>query len=160
MFRPLRKLVAPSLIVLAIGGVALAGMLGIRLFRVESGSMKPTLPVGTIVLVVPTDELHERDIVTLRVNGKLVTHTFHWETSRGELVTKGDNSLSPDNFNPAPRKEDVIGVVWRQVPIFAPDFWASWRGKLILALGAVLLFLWLVPTKRDSAASQQAPTPA
>ena len=160
MFQWLRKFIAPALVLLVIGGAVLTGTMGVRLYRIASGSMLPTLPVGTIVLVRPTDDLHERDIVTMRVNNKLVTHTFHKENSRGELVTKGDSNPSPDNFDPPVRKENVIGVVQFQIAIFTLDFWVSWRGKLFMALGAVLLFLWLCPTKRDLAASQQAPTPA
>lgn len=162
MARQFRRFALPAALLLIIAGGVVAGLMGVRLYRVDSGSMRPTLPVGTIVLVVPTDELHERDIVTMRVNGKVVTHTFGWEAPRGDLVTKGDANPDLDNFTPAPRRENVIGVVWRQIPVSAPEFWMTWNGRVLMVVVALLLLLWLCPTKEDSARErrQTNPTPA
>ncbi|MGI6615746.1 MAG: signal peptidase I [Dethiobacteria bacterium] len=81
------------------------GVLGYHLFVVESGSMEPTLPVGSVILSRrPADpgELAIDEIVTFKTaSGDLVTHrisgVFTGEDGSVSYRTKGDNPLSsPD----------------------------------------------------------------
>lgn len=91
------------------------------LFVVESGSMEPTLTVGSVILSkVPkrADALKTGDIVTFRTeSGYVVTHRII-EIIGGEAIqyrTKGDNPVNspdPELLNP----ERVIGVFLLKVP--------------------------------------------
>lgn len=80
---------------------------GVSLFRVITGSMEPTIPVGSLLLCVETDidQIQEQDIVCFRsknaqIMGKIVTHRVIHVTSSGDgevlLETKGDANLSAD----------------------------------------------------------------
>lgn len=44
----------------------MSGLLPVRIVRVESGSMAPTLAAGDLVFVTPVSELRRRDIVAVR----------------------------------------------------------------------------------------------
>ncbi len=76
-------------------------LFGFQIYVVETGSMVPTLPIGTNILVRQlrdSDELKAGDIVTYTHNGSAVTHRII-EVVTGEdgvtrYQTKGDN---PDN---------------------------------------------------------------
>ena len=80
-------------------------VLGFQIYCVETGSMEPTLPVGTyIVSRIPSDPtaLAVGDIVTFlwHTGDKVVTHRIIEVIDSGEAVqyrTKGDNPVnSPD----------------------------------------------------------------
>ncbi len=81
------------------------GLLGYHLYVVESGSMEPTLPVGTVIISrEPRDasKLEANDIVTFRTSSDaVVTHRII-EVIRGDgsdvsYRTRGDNPVnSPD----------------------------------------------------------------
>lgn len=74
-------------------------LLGFRLFVVESGSMEPTLNVGTMILcrkLQNTESLAENDIVTFKsLSGSIVTHRIVDVVTGGDgniaFRTKGDN---------------------------------------------------------------------
>ena len=80
---------------------------GISLFRVVTGSMEPTLPVGSLLVCQQTDisEIRQDDIVCFRsrnpqIMGKIVTHRVVAVMESGDggvlLETKGDANLSAD----------------------------------------------------------------
>lgn len=153
MSQLLRRLAFPTFILLFVGGAIGAWMAGARVHVVDSHSMSPTLFKGSRIVTMPARELRPQDIVTMRLaDGRVVTHTYGGTRFDGTLITKGDNSMSVDNFTPAPRMENVIGVVWRPIHVTAPAFWTTtWSGRLLMVVGVLpLLLLWLIPTK-DSA---------
>lgn len=101
---------------------------GYQFMIVSSGSMEPTLPVGSLVIVTPCDveDLELGDIVTMNAGGVNLTHRIvgRYDTnntqSRGYLlpgdagyeessywVTKGDNS---DTIDGALTRE-IVGKV-------------------------------------------------
>lgn len=95
---------------------------GHSLFRVVTGSMEPTIPVGTILLAQDTsiEEIATDDIVCFRStnpgsSGMIVTHRVVgvYDTPDGVrcLRTKGDNNLSVD-ANPV-TQTNLIGRVVR-----------------------------------------------
>lgn len=80
---------------------------GYSMFRVTTGSMEPTLPVGTLLIVkeVPIEQIEQDDIVTFRSKssnmlGAVITHRVVniFENTQGQifLETKGDNNSDPD----------------------------------------------------------------
>ena len=83
--------------------VAATNLLGYNSFVIYSGSMEPTLKVGSLLLTRPVDvdDLRVGDVITYRSPGNHTTLTHRIVGMRqqdGEWVfeTKGDASLGPD----------------------------------------------------------------
>ncbi len=98
-------------------------LLGLQLYRIESGSMAPTLPVGAVILSCqPKDagQLQEQDIVTFETtSGAIVTHRIIevLTDDKGNVGyrTKGDNPISsPDVEILTPDR--VIAVFLAKIP--------------------------------------------
>ena len=94
-------------------------LFGYQLYVVETGSMIPTLPIGSNILMhvlQPDDVLKVGDVVTYNHSTAAVTHRIIELVTRDDGVlqyqTKGDN---PDN-SPDPwlvSREDIRGVmIW------------------------------------------------
>ena len=68
-----------------------------RLYLIDTGSMTPTIPVGSAV-VVEKGSVHVGQVITFHRlgDGALVTHRFIAVRPDGTLVTKGDGNTSPD----------------------------------------------------------------
>jgi len=87
---------------------------GYQLYRVQSGSMSPTLKVGTIILSkkpIDTSTLKVGDIVTFHRNRVIITHRIIEVVKNNGVKyrTKGDNTNnSPDTDLLSP--EDVKAV--------------------------------------------------
>ena len=94
--------------------VILAGYaLGVRIYAVQTGSMEPDLPVGSLIVVKPAkfDSINEGDVITFEVSGSVVTHRVA-QVDRKEMtfVTKGDMNTSNDAS--AVDYDSVIGRLW------------------------------------------------
>lgn len=96
---------------------------GFQLFVVESGSMEPTLPVGSVILNRRPQNaaaLQERDIITFRTSsGAIVTHrileVIHREDNLVLYRTKGDNPQnSPDTELLEPQR--ILSAFVAKVP--------------------------------------------
>ena len=118
--------------VLTRGYVTIAGN---SLFRVVTGSMEPTMPVGSILICrdTPIDDIREGDIVCFRSMGsagvgKIITHRVVAVLQNGDgetlLETRGDANLSADgNYVQA---DNLIGrVVW-----YAGHYQPVWLSQL------------------------------
>lgn len=99
-------------------------VMGYHLFRIETGSMDPTLPAGSVILSKkPRDAaaLKEGDIVTFRTSsGTLVTHRIFRvlkdEKGQSSYMTKGDNPVNdPDSELLYP--EGVLAVFLLKIPL-------------------------------------------
>lgn len=106
------------LIVIIIAAM-LAAMLifGMRLYCIQTGSMEPTYPVGTMIVVEKVDfaQLREGDVITFHAGkNTVVTHRLIGiDKNTQQLTTKGDNN----NVADSPRGFDnVIGRVKYGVP--------------------------------------------
>lgn len=133
---------------LAIGVLALTvgpRFLPYQAYTVLSGSMEPSLPVGSVIIATPAlaDELRTGDVITVanpQQHGMLVTHRIIGidETPQGRaFTTKGDANQTPDSWV-VPAK----GSGWRYV------FSIPYLGYALSALQSELgrLFLLVVPT--------------
>ncbi len=96
---------------------------GFYLYKIESGSMEPTLPVGTIILSRKPknpDALQKKDIVTFKtMSGTTVTHriidVLTDDQGNVNYRTKGDNPInSPDIELLVPNR--VIAVFLIKIP--------------------------------------------
>lgn len=108
-----------SVQVLTNGYVTLAGN---SMFRVVTGSMEPTMPVGTILLCkqTPIEQIQQGDIVCYQATdaareGKIITHRVVgiYQAPNGEVVleTKGDANVSSDDSYV--HEKNLIGkVTW------------------------------------------------
>jgi len=90
-----------AILLILIGLLFLPQLFGIHAYVVESGSMEPTLKVGTIAYVLPTviEELEEGDIVSFEEASHIITHrvvTIDKESQT--LKTKGDAGAFADFF--------------------------------------------------------------
>ncbi len=103
---------------------------GYSLFQVETGSMVPTLPIGSYIITrVPVDAqtLKEGQIVTFRfTNGTVVTHRII-EVARDDLGavayrTKGDNPLNDPDFELLTPDRVLREFVY---VITLPDIWGK-----------------------------------
>lgn len=134
------------------GAFLLATSYGVQVHAVKSGSMVGTLPKGAIVITHPEKNLKRRDVILFHNPGDrtgLTTHTFLGYNKDGSLITKGDANPSVDNFDQPPHQSDVVGKVWRHVDVFAPSFWLTLRGIIVVVCLAFLLLGWWLYQSAD-----------
>jgi signal peptidase len=132
-------LAALFVLVLAVG----PSFLPYRAYTIESGSMTPTLPIGSEVILAKTSaaKLKAGDVITFREptragNGAIVTHRIvRIERKDGKrfFVTKGDANGLPDAW-----RVPATGEGWRYV------YELPWLGYLIAALKLPFLRLALL----------------
>lgn len=147
--------------------VALAiAIVGVRLFGVDvyavtSGSMEPTLPVGSLIYVKETsfDNIKagpEGDIITFKLSGDTVaTHrAIEKDEAAQTIKTKGDNNAEADG---APvMAGNVLGVVKAHIPLlgYVANYVQNPPGTYVSIAGAAFVLLLLCipdlfePTKK------------
>jgi len=141
--------IAIAVMLLLIALVVGPKLLGVQMRAVLTGSMEPELPVGSLVVAVPTpfEKVKVGDDVTYVLNKdlKVVTHRVIAKDEGNRMITtKG----VANNTSDAPtRYDNVLGVVRLHVPLVGyPLLWLSTtQGKVIsvVALAAILLILLL-----------------
>ncbi len=105
------------LVIAACLPVPLAHMAGYEVYNVVSGSMEPSIPVGSAIFVrrVRPSEIEEGDVIAFYRGDAVVTHrAVENDPDESSIVTKGDANAEADRE--AARYSDVIGVVTRHVP--------------------------------------------
>ena len=121
MFIPALCNVIGTLILIAVIAtsipLAIPALLGYEIYNVTSGSMEPTLPVGSVIYVKPVEPetVQSGYIIAYDVDGMVVTHrVVENRIVEGEFVTKGDANEMEDFSNT--RYGDLIGVVKYHFP--------------------------------------------
>jgi len=121
--------------------VAATNLLGYSSYVIYSGSMEPTVKVGSLLLTRPADveDLQVGDVITYRSPGNHTTLTHRIVSIRhedGQLAfkTKGDASLEPD-----PQEVVLRGQVSKMafdIPYlgYVVDFAKSIQGVVLLLL--------------------------
>lgn len=138
-----------ALLVVVASAVAVAGvpaLTGATPLTVLTGSMVPTLPVGSTVVVRPRPaaEIVSGDIITFTdrdpdsAETRVVTHRVVEVLPGPRFRTKGDANNAPDPHPVA--AADVHGVLWYDVPLvgLVKDRLFSLVG-LLMAVGLVML---------------------
>ena len=97
------------------GYVAASLLPGAAGFVVGSGSMEPAIDSGSLVYVQETNDYEPGDVVTFRVDDRIVTHRVVDETSRG-YVTRGDANDAPDDWRVG--DDQIVGEVVLAVPLY------------------------------------------
>ena len=134
--------------VLAVG-VLIPRLSGSTPYTVLTGSMTPTYPPGTLVVVRPTatDEITVGQPITFQLESgqsTVVTHrvigTRLDEFGDREFITKGDANEAPDAE--AVRAVQVRGVVWYAVPKLGhANTWATGEQRQWAVYGVAALLL-------------------
>lgn len=112
-------------------------------YRIETGSMTPDYPVGTLVVDSGTAGFKPGQPISFVAEGKVVTHVFLGYRKDGSLVTRGIANPSADQWSPRVYPRDVRGRVLFQIRALAPEFWLSRTGALTL-LGLLLIVAGLL----------------
>ena len=123
---------------------------GYTVYRVETGSMAPTHPVGSIIYVedVDPEEISVGDVITFRTgtgSSKVTTHRVIGIDEEGRYITKGDNNddrdLDPVTYERVEGKV-VLGI--SALGYIAPIF-LNLYGRIFLGvLVAVAVGLWIL----------------
>ena len=147
ILRVLGNLLIAIVLIIAIP-IAIPKLFGLQEYNVISGSMEPTISVGSIVYVKGQNwnQLSEGDIIAFESGASVVTHRIkemHNDTMT--ITTKGDANNVAD-FNDIDFS-NVIGRVVAHFPVFG--LIAAWLsetvGKIVAAMvlivGAILSFV-------------------
>ncbi len=136
-----------AVIILLCLPVTIPGFIGYNIYNVETGSMEPTMPVGSICYVkgIAGTDIKQGDIIAFNAEGMTVTHrVISNDTSAMEVKTKGDANEAED---PVPiRYGEIIGRVVLHLPYLGKFFvfFTGLQGKLYLfgvLAGCVVLML-------------------
>jgi signal peptidase I len=107
-------------------------LFGIRAYDVVTGSMVPTIPIGSLILTIPNHQYQVGNIITFKRNDEIVTHRIVGKRNN-LFITKGD--ANPQN-DPQP-----VG----QVQIIGKDiFIAPFIGKVIRFVKSLTGFLLFI----------------
>ena len=102
--------------------------MGYDVYNVVSGSMEPTIPIGSIIYVKDTDpaDIKSGDIIAFQSGDSVIMHRVKEnKVVEGTFVTKGDANEAED-MNNVPY-DDLIGIVVRHIPIL---------GQLLILFGS------------------------
>ena len=117
---------------------------GIQPYVVESGSMEPTIKVGSVCFInkkADYNEMREGDIIAFEIDsGAFATHRIKSITDEG-FETKGDANSSPDKI--ITTRENFVGKNIFSIPNigFLVKSMQTPSGKIVLATIIIVLFL-------------------
>jgi signal peptidase len=114
------------------------GMIGYYALVITSGSMRPNIEVGDLIIVKELsnkDSIKVGDVILIRANEGLVAHRVISIVDEGGnrlFITKGDANSAPDP-EPAGDK-NVIGVVVAKIPKLGwPTLWVRDAVRMLLS---------------------------
>ena len=82
-------------------------VLGYRIYKVGSGSMRPTLSINDLIIVKESNNYNIKDIVTYKENNYYVTHRIV-KINDNKITTKGDfNNTEDEEID----KDLIVGKV-------------------------------------------------
>ena len=134
-----------AVIIMASLSLVIPKLFGMSVYNVISGSMEPTISVGSIVYAKPTefDKLANGDIIAYEAGASVVTHRIDEIDREDKLITtKGDANRATDVMPVA--YINVIGKVVAHVPLlgYVAAGLSSIIGKLValvlLVVGVIL----------------------
>lgn len=85
-----------------------------RLFAITSGSMRPKIPMGSLVLVEPQKKYRVGEVITFRADDRIISHRVVSINNRGEAKTKGDANSEADRQ--IIKNDQILGQVVFSVP--------------------------------------------
>ncbi|MBR5649263.1 class B sortase [Pseudobutyrivibrio sp.] len=133
------------IVIVAFVPIVFPKLIGYQSYNVISGSMEPTIPVGSIVYVKPVDfsEISEGDIISFESGASVVTHRVESIDKEQMLITtKGDANETAD-FSPV-AYTNVLGRTEKYFPLMGnvASFISEPIGKIVaivmVLVGAIL----------------------
>lgn len=123
--------------------------LGFGASVVLSGSMEPSLSVGDLLIVVPTDELSVGDVVVYTSSGAAIVHRIiEIDTESGTAVTRGDANNASDD--PIPLTA-IKGKVVYAIPLLGYAVEAIKTPVATVVLIALAIWLMEASFRQDRA---------
>lgn len=115
--------------------LSLPRLFGYQTYNVISGSMEPSIPVGSLIIVgsVDPESIEAGDVITFYSNGTLVSHrVVENDSFEGKYVTKGDANQENDVARVS--YYDLIGKVKIHIPLLGiiGEYVSTPSGKLVL----------------------------
>lgn len=142
-------LVAGCVALLLVLTILLPKLGGGAAYTILTGSMRPGMPPGTVVVVRPTpaDEIRTGDVITFQLKSGDPTVATHRVAEVGLSLdgktlffTKGDANTSPDSRPVTPAQ--IKGKRWYSVPYVGyPAMWIDGDIRQVVVMGAVGLLL-------------------
>jgi signal peptidase I len=128
------------------------GVLPYKLYVVHTGSMSPTIPSKSAV-IVREGVYHLGQVITFESPNGVVTHRLIKRNADGTFVTKGDANRTVDPGSVSP--SEVIGGV-----VMAPPMLGYWLAYLknpagLASLFATMICLWLIYSTTTGYAERQ-----
>jgi len=111
-----------------------------KMLVVQTGSMEPKIPVGSLIISRKAASYQVGDIVTYAMKNNFVTHRIVAKEN-GNYITQGDANNEPDDNPVAP--SSIIGKLWISLP-FVGRFIAFVKTPLGFSLIIVLPSLLIV----------------
>jgi len=147
--RRLIGLLTVGLLVLAVFGVLATNVLPYRLYVIHTGSMSPTIP-STSAVIVHTGEFHVGQVVSFETADGVVTHRLKKIADDGTITTKGDANSTVDPYSLT--TSAIIGGVVAAPP--SVGYWLVFLknpyGLLAVLFGALVLWqMWSLASPAD-----------
>ena len=118
---------------------------GLRMLTVLSGSMRPALEPGDIIIIKDNTNIVEGDIITFKSNNLIITHrVVNVKSEEGGYLyqTKGDNNNVEDKT--LIKQENILGEYLFRIPYlgYIMEFFRSKLGILIIVtiIGLLVIF--------------------
>lgn len=128
------------LVILAAAPIALPKLFGLQEYNVISGSMEPTISVGSIVYVRGEnfDQLSVGDIIAFESGASIVTHRITDINANDMLITTKGDANNTEDFTPV-AYTNVVGKVVAHFPIIG--YVAGWLSTVAGKLAALIALL-------------------
>ena len=136
-----------AVLVIAIVLLAAPKLFGVEFRAVLTGSMTPEIPVGSLVVIVPSkaENINVGDDITFVTKGNLVvTHrVVSIDRDKNEFTTWGIAN-GPDAIDGPNSYENIIGVVKLKFPVLGFIFsWLSTTKGKVACIAAIVVFYLL-----------------
>jgi signal peptidase len=149
-------LVSVPLLVVAAVAVFVSGVLPYKVYVLHTGSMTPTVPSKSAV-IVHEHQYNVGQVVTFTEDGQTVTHRLISINAKGLITTKGDANATADPWHPP--KSQIIGGVVATVPELG--YWLVYLKSPLGAASVLLamLAIWQIWALGSSAPPAAVPVP-
>ncbi len=149
-------------ILIAVGTAISSLNLGVKMYSVNSGSMAPAIPAGSLVVVKPSQDYQKEEVITFKneadrsVNNPKITTTHriyqvNQAADQTTYTTKGDFNPQPDFVTTD--KELIIGKVLFSIPLlgFPITFTKNIEGLIILIIipGTIIVYSEILNIKKE-----------
>lgn len=115
----------------------------IEIFSIQSGSMEPTIHVGSLAISKPMGTYEANDIIAFQPNGEdIITHRIlEISYTTGKVVTKGDANEESDKETITPAKIKGKIIFWLPLAGYVVNFSKTLPGFIILIIIPAIIII-------------------